>query len=112
MINNRLDGPIHNFYSHVVGQYWDSARHHVENGYRDISFPFGNIQTPAFYIDQRWTLKHLCGYLESWSATQRYILDKKENPVHAVAPVLREFWGNEETLPIRFPVFLKLGRVN
>jgi SAM-dependent methyltransferase len=112
MINDKLDGPIQDFYSNVVGRYWDSARCHVENGYRDIPFPFLSIETPAFYIEQQWTLKHLCGYLESWSATQRYILDKNENPMTTFEPVLRSLWGSEDSLLVRFPVFLKLGQVD
>lgn len=110
-INAELDAHIQHFYSRVVGEFWDSARHHVETEYRDIPFPFTMIESPRFHIQQRWTLDHLCGYLESWSATQRYIAERHSNPVKELRSVLRASWGAEDTLTVRFPVFLKLGRV-
>jgi ubiquinone/menaquinone biosynthesis C-methylase UbiE len=109
MINPTLDPHIQDFYSNVVGKYWDAARRHVETEYRDIQFPFRPIASPRFYLEQQWTLKHLSGYLESWSATQRYILDKKENPVKKFEAKLAQNWGKEESLKVRFPIFLKLG---
>lgn len=111
-INPELDAHILHFYSAVVGKYWDSARHHVETEYRDIPFPFTTIESPRFFIEQRWTLNHLSGYLESWSATQRYIHDKKVNPVKELSPLLQANWGDDDEVCIRFPIFLKLGRVS
>jgi ubiquinone/menaquinone biosynthesis C-methylase UbiE len=111
MINSILDTHVQRFYSEVVGKYWDSARRHVETAYREIPFPFQQIQSPAFFIEQRWTLKHLAGYLESWSATQRYILKNGTNPVKEIEPVLRDHWGKEETIMVRFPIFLRMAKV-
>jgi ubiquinone/menaquinone biosynthesis C-methylase UbiE len=110
-INETLDPVIQHLYSAVVGKYWDEARRHVETGYKHIPFPFEEIPSPAFYIKQDWTLQHLVGYLESWSATQRYIKEIKENPVPAVQQVLEKNWGEEQALAVRFPVFLRLAKV-
>jgi len=44
-------------------------------------FPFEEITTPKFFITTQWSLQHLAGYLESWSATQKYI------KVHGINPV-------------------------
>lgn len=109
-INAAVDAHIQHFYSEVVGTFWDSARRHVETDYREIPFPFRVIESPRFQIEQRWTLDHLCGYLESWSATQRYIAEQKSNPVKELRPALQSVWGADETLTVRFPIFLKLGR--
>jgi trans-aconitate methyltransferase len=108
-INDTLDPYIHNFYTNVVGKYWDEARRHVETEYRNIPFPFKAIDTPQFYIELTWNLAQLKGYLESWSATQRYIKELNENPVIEFSKTLEENWGNDELLAIRFPIFLKLG---
>jgi SAM-dependent methyltransferase len=108
-INDILDPHIQNFYANVVGKYWDEARGHVETEYRNIAFPFETIDTPRFNIELTWGLRQLKGYLESWSATQRYIKELNENPVIEFSKTLEENWGKDELLPIRFPIFLKLG---
>jgi SAM-dependent methyltransferase len=111
LVNAQLDPLISDFYTNVVGKYWDAARRHVENEYVDIPFPFRRIDAPRFYIQQEWPLQHLSGYLESWSATQKYNLDTGENPVQEFKKILAENWGNSERLTVRFPIFLKLGVV-
>jgi hypothetical protein len=110
-INASLDPVINHFYSAVVGAYWDSARRHVESAYANLAFPFDAIKTPDFFIRAEWTINHLLGYLESWSATQSYIKNNGSNPVHDYSDVLRKAWGNEEKHPVSFPVFLKVGRI-
>ena len=68
-----IDEIIVKFYHDTVGPYWDPARKLVEEEYKSITFPFEEIPTPGFFISTHWTLAHLAGYLESWSATQKYI---------------------------------------
>jgi hypothetical protein len=110
-INTALDPLIHHFYTAIVGPYWDSARRHVESGYRDLAFPYAPINAPEFLISAEWTIRQLLGYLESWSATQSYIKKKGTNPVTEYSDVLRKAWGENERLPIRFPIFMKIGRI-
>jgi SAM-dependent methyltransferase len=111
MINDQVDPLVRHFYSHVVGKYWDDARRHVETEYRDIPFPFDEIQSPRFYIQQEWTIRHLMGYLESWSATQKYVRETNVNPLYDLEDELKNCWGGAESVGVRFPLFLKLGRI-
>lgn len=110
-VNPDIDGIIMNFYKNVVGPYWDEARRLVEDEYRSLSFPFAEIQSPKFHIASTWTLDHLAGYLESWSATQRYIKAKGSNPLPEALAQLKQVWKKGDSKPIRFPVFLKLFRM-
>jgi SAM-dependent methyltransferase len=111
VINDQIDPLLRHFYANVVGKYWDDARRHVETEYQDIPFPFDEIQSPRFYIEQEWTMLHLVGYLESWSATQKYIRETNVNPLRELEPELKKYWGDAEKINVRFPVFLKLGRI-
>ncbi len=106
-----VDKIIMNFYSNVVGPYWDEARRLVEEEYRTLSFPFKEIESPKFDITATWTLNHLAGYLESWSATQRYIKGTGNNPLPDVLTQLERVWKRGDSKPVRFPVFLKLFRM-
>ena len=106
-----IDKIIMNFYSNVIGLYWDEARRLVEEEYRSLSFPFKEIEAPKFDITARWTLDHLAGYLESWSATQKYIKATGHHPLPEVLANLEQVWKKGDSKPVRFPVFLKLFRI-
>lgn len=115
-VEPRIDDIIMNFYKNVVGPYWDEARRLVEEEYSSLSFPFKEIQSPKFYITATWTLNHLTGYLESWSATQKYIKSTGHNPLPDVLAQLEQVWNPDnyregDNKTIRFPVFLKLFRM-
>lgn len=111
-IEPAIDKVIMNFYNNIVGPYWDHARRLVEEEYRSITFPFEEIPSPKFLITTTWTLAHLAGYLESWSATQKYIKAYGVNPVPALLKELGPLWEQETAKAIRFPVFLRLGKIN
>lgn len=111
-IEPAINKEIMNFYNDTVGLYWDDARKLVEEEYKTIAFPFEEITPPEFFITTTWTRAHLAGYLESWSATQEYIKAHGVNPVPAFLKGLGPRWEPESTKAIRFPVFLRVGRVN
>lgn len=106
-----IDDVIMHFYNDVVGPYWDDARRLVENEYRSLSFPFKEIESPTFDITSTWTLNHLAGYLESWSATQKYIKQTGHNPLPDVLTQLEKVWKKGDSKPVRFPIFLKLFKM-
>jgi hypothetical protein len=110
-IEPAIDKLILHFYNNIVGPYWDQARRLVEEEYASIEFPFVTIDTPRFFISAKWNLQHLAGYLESWSATQKYIKNHGKNPVPELITEVGRIWPAEITKDITFPVFLKLGKI-
>lgn len=109
-INKAIDHEILHLYKNIVGPYWDKARSLVDEGYRQSNFPFIEIASPSFFIRTSWTLKHLAGYLESWSATQQYIKANQINPVTPLIDKLSSSWSVTEEKPISFPIFLRMGK--
>ncbi len=83
---------IDDFYSNIVGPYWDEERKHVDNEYASISIPFTVIPSPCFSIGYNWDAEHMIGYLNSWSAVQHYIKGKGVNPVSLIENELRAAW--------------------
>jgi SAM-dependent methyltransferase len=106
-VNETIDIIFNDFYRNTVGAYWDSARKMVEDEYEGMPFPFTEIPTPKFSIEVHWTLEEFGGYLTTWSATQKFIRAKNFNPVPELVEKLKPHWNN--TMTVRFPVFLKLG---
>ena len=107
----RVDAEVQRFYSDVVGSYWPPERRHVENGYRNLLFPFDELGPPTFAMQERWTLDRLLGYFRSWSATGRYVKEQGEDPVTALRERLLPLWGNPETPRlIDWPLAMRVGR--
>jgi len=105
-------GPVNSivqrYYSETVGPYWPPERKLIEDGYRTVAFPFGEITPPAFQMEVCWTLEELLGYLSTWSATNRYIKATGRNPLEPLAEELKTVWGEDNrsrqvcwTLPLR-----------
>ncbi len=107
-----IDAMTNDFYHHVVGPYWDSARRHVEDAYAHLAFPFEMIDAPAFSMQTQWNLDQFTGYLSTWSATQQYIKIKQTSPVFELKEKLKSLWHADEKKIINFPVFLKLGIIH
>jgi Methyltransferase domain len=109
-INPEIDGLLNYFYTQVVGAYWDKERRHIDEQYKNLYFPFEEIQSPAFTLSISWTLAELIGYVSTWSAVQKYISVNNQNPIENWKSEIENFW-KEPTQAVRFPLFLRLGRV-
>lgn len=100
------------FYSTVVGPYWPAERLHVENQYRSLPFPAGELGHPSFALDLTWNFEQVIGYASSWSATARYRKERGEDPL----PWLREHLGAvwKETgaaKSLRMPLVMRVARL-
>ena len=110
-VDPRIDAILNRYYSDIVGPYWDFERKLVEEGYRPISFPFSELEVPAFAIETEWSLTHLLGYLQSWSATQKFIAMNGRSPVEIIAPELTAAWGDSSrSMPVKWPLSVRVGR--
>jgi SAM-dependent methyltransferase len=109
-IGPEIDSHLHHFYTAVVGPYWDNERRLIDEHYRTLSFPFDEIESPAFQFSVRWTLDEFQGYLATWSSVQKYQAEKGLNPVESFIDEVRPAW-KEEIQTVNFPLFLRLGRI-
>ena len=104
---------INEYYFDIVGPYWPPERTHIESKYRTIPFPFAEIHAPAFKLERQWTLAELLGYLNTWSATQRYLAQNGVHPLEKIADKLTAVWGDSETAKrMEWPLLLRVGRVS
>ncbi|MBI5891228.1 MAG: methyltransferase domain-containing protein [Nitrosomonadales bacterium] len=98
------------FYDETIGAYWPPERMHVENGYRDLPFPFPRIAAPQFFLRKEWTREHLLGYLRSWSAVGRFQAANGFNPVDALAEEIAIHWPEGKTRRVEWPLFMHVGK--
>ncbi|MBC7383890.1 MAG: class I SAM-dependent methyltransferase [Bacteroidia bacterium] len=109
-INEPLDKIISRFYTEILGPYWDAERRHVDNAYKDIPFPFNEVNMGKYCIHARWTVDQVLGYLGTWSAVQHYKSNTGINPLNLIEKEIRTIAGNTEMFTIEFPVFARVGR--
>lgn len=110
-IDERVDPLIRDFYENTVGPYWAFERRLVDTGYRTIDFPFEEFELPPLAIEQDLSLNQLGGYLRTWSAAQRYLEERGEDPVRPLIERIRPVWGGQSvTRRARWPLSVRAGR--
>jgi len=109
-ISKEIDAIIGNYHFETLGKYWDNERKYVDNNYATIPFPFPEIKTPVFSIEYYWTLEELGGYLNTWSALQKFIAVNNYNPVPGVIEKIKPFARNKR-LKIVFPLYVRMGQI-
>lgn len=110
-ISKQIDKVISDFYNNVIGEYWDEERKYIEENYKTIPFPFEEMETPKFVNTQYWTLEHLIGYLNTWSAVKHFIKQNNYNPVDKLKKNIEQIWNAGQTRSVHFPVLVRMGRV-
>ena len=74
--------------------------------------PFKERITPKLTMRKSWSFEQLMNYLESWSAVQRYMKDKGENPLNLMNERLKLLWGSAQKREIHWPLTLRVGLKN
>jgi SAM-dependent methyltransferase len=109
-IDDRVDRLVRRFYEETVGPYWSPERRLVDEGYRTIDFPFAEFDLPPLAIEQTLTLDQLGGYLRTWSATQRFIEERGQDPVVPLMAEIEAVWGAPSTARrTRWPLSVRAG---
>lgn len=111
-VSPEIDRELDRLYHDVVGAHWPPERRHVENGYRELTFPFEPIEPPAFVMEADWSLDALVGYLGTWSAVTRYRKAVGVDPLVEARARVSAVWGEpSESRRIEWPLALRWGRV-
>jgi hypothetical protein len=110
-INAMLDPLLREFHQVTVGPWWPPERALVENGYRDLPFPWPEIPFPAQTMTADWTLDQLIGYFGTWSATKAYREQQGRDPLPTLRERLLPLWGEPgQARTVSWPLPLRIGR--
>jgi SAM-dependent methyltransferase len=101
------DAIMKRYYLDVAGPYWPPERRHVENGYRDLRWPWPEIETPPTDMTAQWTRDELVGYVSTWSATVRMIKALGPEPYQQMTRELAAVWPEEERRTITWPLTVR-----
>lgn len=109
--NEHITKIIQHFGKNLLQDYWRPQPKLIWDNYKSIPFPFEKIKHPEFKQQVQWNLEELIGYLSTWSATQKYINDKKSHPAELVYKELLSQWGDPSIkLEFHSPLIMLVGK--
>lgn len=97
----------------ALDPYWPPERALVDQGYRNLLFPFPEVPAPSLAMEAQWGVDQLFGYVDTWSAVRA--LEKAEGRarLEAFRDELAAAWGDgPDQLLMIWPLTLKLGRID
>jgi SAM-dependent methyltransferase len=111
-VEGAADSIVQDFYSKTVGPYWPPERRLVEQGYRDLPFPFRETLISHIAMEASWRLDELVGYVNTWSAVRAAEKALGHNPIAQLAEALRKVWGDPDVMRhVEWPLFVRAGIV-
>jgi len=109
-ISDRIDPIVDDFYHNTVGEFWPPESRYIENEYRDMPFPFEELELPSFEIEAIWSAADFLNFLRTWSSVKRYIKAHGKDPVSAIEPSITARWPGP-SCSVRWPLTVRLGRI-
>jgi ubiquinone/menaquinone biosynthesis C-methylase UbiE len=106
-------GPlVHRYQEEIVGPYWPERIGYVHDRYASLPFPFAEHTAPEFQLTATWNLDELLAFLDTWSASQRYLREHGRQASEAIRKDLEREWGDPLVRrDITWPLFFRVGRV-
>jgi len=109
-VNEEIDKIAWHFHNDVVGKYWVEENRIVERRYGTIPFPFAAIPSPAFCSERMMDLDDFVAYLNTWSATQKFINEQGHNPTEQLKNELQAVWKSGMK-KVTWELSMRVGRV-
>lgn len=103
-VSPAVDAIIEHLYHDILGKYWDAERRLVENGYRDICFPFEAVEFPTLTMQETWSVEDLLGYLATWSALGRHRQATGRDALAEITAALRAAWPSSSSALVTWPL--------
>jgi ubiquinone/menaquinone biosynthesis C-methylase UbiE len=111
-ITPEVDAAVYELYYDYLDAYWEPERKLVEQGYRNVAFPFEEVgAVPTFDMQLDWTFEHLMGYLGTWSPLKRYREARGEDPLPIVFPRLQRAWADAGERRVTWPLSVRAFRL-
>lgn len=110
-ISPEIDQLVNRYYYEILAGCWPERIRYLEQRYETLPFPFEEIVSPSFVMKADWNLDQFAGFLDSWSATQRYKAQKGHHPLELIWDKLVAAWGSENVARlVRWPLYFRIGR--
>lgn len=97
------------FYDHVR-PYWPEPTKYVQEKYRNLPFPFAEIEKPTLSLEETWSVERMLGFYSSWSASEICRTTTGVSPIIKLAEDLKAVAPDElSTHKISLPLYMRVG---
>ena len=111
-VDSNVDEIVDMFYRVTLGPFWSAERRLVDEGYRSIALPLDEMAPPPFEMVEQWTLAEFANFIRTWSAVNKFIEARGEEPVLAFEDALAQMWGDpQRRRRVRWPVHCRIGEI-
>jgi len=111
-ITPQVDQASSRFYYEVLKGYWSDRIGILEDRYQSMFFPFEEIDPPSLQMETHGNRAQFMGFLDSWSAVQKYLKEKGTHPLEQIWDELLTAWPDEtEVKPAQWPLYFRIGRM-
>lgn len=108
----RLQDILHAYNRGTIEEYWLPERQTLLDGYRNVEFPFDEVEVPSFTLTRECSLAELMGYVGTWSATARHIAEHGRGELERLENDLADAWGDPaRKRRVDAPIFLRAGHI-
>lgn len=112
LINEQIDSIIEEKVLKVLRPYWAEENKLLWDGYRDVPFPFLELEPPPFVLKINWSCTELFNYMRSWSAGRLCIEELGEAPFKEAQLAAAALYGAEgEKREVKMNLFLRVGEM-
>ncbi len=108
-----LDDLLHDFQFKTLKDYWAPENQIVVNEYKNISFTYDEIECPDFCAEKIFDLDDLIGYINTWSAVQKFLQKNNYNPTDELRDELLDYWKTPQNKKrVEWKIAMRVGRYN
>jgi SAM-dependent methyltransferase len=102
---------VRRFYDDTLETFGPPERRHVATAYRDLPFPFDEVEAPMFRIEATWPLTRLIDYIETWSVVRKIEGRVGRGPIDKLRRELQDAWAARDERPVHWPLSMRVGFV-
>ncbi|MFI5245598.1 MAG: methyltransferase domain-containing protein, partial [Gemmatimonadales bacterium] len=111
-VDPNVDEVLDHFYAVTLAPFWAKERRLVDEGYRTIALPLRESAPPRFEMIERWSLVEFVSCIRTWSAVNKMIQARGEEPVLEFGEALAARWGApRQRRLVRWPIHLRIGAI-
>lgn len=108
-VSPAIDAVIQWFGKERVARFWPPERRHLENGFRELAFPFEPLRIETDSMTVPLTREQFAGYVDTWSAVAVARSSGVADPIVEFRSAIGEHWG-DEVRDVTWPIYSKVGR--
>jgi SAM-dependent methyltransferase len=107
-INPEIDDSMKQALLIPLKPHWAAGNTLALNGYRDMPFPFNEIEPPPMEIQMHWSADQLLNYCATWSAVTRIRKESGIDPIALYRDQLLALWCDAPRI-VRMPLRIRAG---